>query len=170
MFDDTWPAQVPHFSLALLVLVQGCAVLWGEQLLLHFCHQSLLPSLHRSCCSGFSMVFSSANQGFFSSSEMSRRWHLYSVMIIPFWLWQPLSCLSVLLSVHVNLRVILDPPEHPKEHLPTTDPFPWRCWFSTLRFSLYPFLSLPNFPSLNRLPKICSSVPQFSSLCSLSVG
>lgn len=107
---------------------------------------------------------------FFSSSEMSRRWHLYSVLIIPFWLWQPLSCLSVLLSVHVNLRVILDPPEHPKEHLPTTDPFPWRCWFSTLRFSLYPFLSLPDFPSLNRLPKICSSVPQFSSLCSLSVG
>lgn len=102
MFDDTWPAQVPHFSLALLVLVQGCAVLWGEQLLLHFCHQSLLPSLHRSCCSGFSMVFSSANQGFFSSSEMSRRWHLYSVLIIPFWLWQPLSCLSVLLSMSTS--------------------------------------------------------------------
>lgn len=39
---------------------------------------------------------------FFSSSETSRRWHLYSVLIIPFWLWQPLSCLSVLLSMSTS--------------------------------------------------------------------
>lgn len=118
----------------------------------------------------FSMVFSSANQGICSSSEVSRRWHLYSILIIPFWLRQPLSFLSVLLSVFVNFRVLFDTPEHPKEHLPTIGPSPWRCWFSTLRFSPYPFLSFPNFPSLNKLPKTCSSVPQFSSLCSFSVG
>lgn len=42
----------------------------------------------------------------------------YSILIMaaPF--------LSQCIAVHVNLRVILDPPEHPKEHLPTTDPFP----------------------------------------------
>lgn len=91
---------------------------------------------------------------------------------IPFWLFHsdygnPFPVLVYGFLSSSTSESFLTLPNIPQN---TIGPSPWRCWFSTLRFSLYPFLSFPDFPSLNKLPKTCSSVPQFSSLCSFSVG